>query len=223
MTINKRKALCYLDSCLVPPGDKIWRASGWASEGRAADRSGKAKEADVEKEQRVWLPDPPGEDGAAAPGAPGPSICTHENTAGVHILKLFSTKHKSISWLLQCAFYACRCVDHRCAHSRCESVLITDACMSVITGNGFACEHLPCLSAEEHILLFSEHLQRIRDLEDKTEIQRRQIKDLEEKVGHGWMCFCFLKRELCWWVKEQEREFKGYMVEMLCTTSWQNM
>lgn len=25
--------------------------------------------------------------------------------------------------------------------------------------------------------------QRIRDLEDKTEIQRRQIKDLEEKVG----------------------------------------
>lgn len=31
---------------------------------------------------------------------------------------------------------------------------------------------------------FSEYLQRIRDLEDKTEIQRRQIKDLEEKVGH---------------------------------------
>lgn len=30
----------------------------------------------------------------------------------------------------------------------------------------------------------STYLQRIRDLEDKTEIQRRQIKDLEEKVGN---------------------------------------
>lgn len=30
----------------------------------------------------------------------------------------------------------------------------------------------------------SEYLQRIRDLEDKTEIQRRQIKDLEEKVAY---------------------------------------
>lgn len=79
MKMNKRKALWYLDACLVPPGDKIRRASGWASEGRVANRSGKAEEADVEKEQRVRLPDPPGEDGTAAPGAPGPSICTHEN------------------------------------------------------------------------------------------------------------------------------------------------
>lgn len=44
-----------------------------------------------------------------------------------------------------------------------------------------------CLSSEKHIVhrFLSEYLQRIRDLEDKTEIQRRQIKDLEEKVG--WM------------------------------------
>lgn len=84
---------------------------------------------------------------------------------------------------------ACRYMDLRCAYSWCESVLLTDACVSVITGNRFACEHLPCLSAEKHILLFPEHLQRIRDLEDKTEIQRRQIKDLEEKVGHGWMFY----------------------------------
>lgn len=43
-----------------------------------------------------------------------------------------------------------------------------------------------CLTADKHIpyLFLSEYLQRIRDLEDKTEIQRRQIKDLEEKVGH---------------------------------------
>ena len=41
-----------------------------------------------------------------------------------------------------------------------------------------------CLSWRKHISIYflSEYLQRIRDLEDKTEIQRRQIKDLEEKV-----------------------------------------
>ncbi len=43
-----------------------------------------------------------------------------------------------------------------------------------------------CLCAKKHISshFLSEYLQRIRDLEDKTEIQRRQIKDLEEKVSH---------------------------------------
>jgi len=30
---------------------------------------------------------------------------------------------------------------------------------------------------------FFSNFQRIRDLEDKTDIQKRQIKDLEEKVG----------------------------------------
>lgn len=30
---------------------------------------------------------------------------------------------------------------------------------------------------------FFSDFQRIRDLEDKTDIQKRQIKDLEEKVG----------------------------------------
>lgn len=32
-------------------------------------------------------------------------------------------------------------------------------------------------------MLFFSFLQRIRDLEDKTDIQKRQIKDLEEKVN----------------------------------------
>lgn len=38
----------------------------------------------------------------------------------------------------------------------------------------------PLYGKKHTLFLF---LQRIRDLEDKTEIQRRQIKDLEEKVG----------------------------------------
>lgn len=54
-------------------GDKLRRASGRAPEGRAADGRGEAEEADAEEEPRVRLPDPPGEDGAAAPGAPGTS------------------------------------------------------------------------------------------------------------------------------------------------------
>lgn len=56
---------------MYPPGDKVRRASGRAAEGRAADGRGEAQEADAEEESRVRLPDPPGEDGAAAPGAPG--------------------------------------------------------------------------------------------------------------------------------------------------------
>lgn len=53
------------------PGDKVRRASGWASEGRAADGGGEAEEADAEEESRVRLPDPPGEDGTSAPGPSG--------------------------------------------------------------------------------------------------------------------------------------------------------
>lgn len=44
------------------------------------------------------------------------------------------------------------------------------------------------------LFFFSEYLQRIRDLEDKTEIQRRQIKDLEEKVGHV-LCLSVKKKK----------------------------
>lgn len=55
----------------LPSGDKIWRTSGWAAEGWAADGGGEAEEADAEEESRVRLPDPPGEDGTAAPGSPG--------------------------------------------------------------------------------------------------------------------------------------------------------
>lgn len=40
-------------------------------------------------------------------------------------------------------------------------------------------------------------MQRIRDLEDKTEIQRRQIKDLEEKVH----CVFSVKKTLLMKVK----------------------
>lgn len=52
-------------------GDQIWRAFGWAAEGRAAHGGGETEKADAEEESRVRLPDPAGEDGAAAPGAPG--------------------------------------------------------------------------------------------------------------------------------------------------------
>lgn len=34
-----------------------------------------------------------------------------------------------------------------------------------------------------NLVAFFSNFQRIRDLEDKTDIQKRQIKDLEEKVG----------------------------------------
>lgn len=51
---------------------------------------------------------------------------------------------------------------------------------SIVNGIRF---NLPLCRETLHRFL-SEYLQRIRDLEDKTEIQRRQIKDLEEKVGH---------------------------------------
>lgn len=104
-----------------PSGDKIWRTSGWAAEGWAADGGGEAEEADAEEESRVRLPDPPGEDGTAAPGSPGNPCKMHP---AAHSASLYGKKHT--------------------------------------------------------LFLF---LQRIRDLEDKTEIQRRQIKDLEEKVG----------------------------------------
>lgn len=57
-----------------PPGDKVWRASERAAEGRAAVGGGEAEEADAEEESRVRLPDSPGEDGAAAPGASGRSL-----------------------------------------------------------------------------------------------------------------------------------------------------
>uniref|UniRef100_A0A8C6PD86 Janus kinase and microtubule interacting protein 2 n=1 Tax=Nothobranchius furzeri TaxID=105023 RepID=A0A8C6PD86_NOTFU len=40
-----------------------------------------------------------------------------------------------------------------------------------------------CQILQERMELLHQAHQRIRDLEDKTEIQRRQIKDLEEKVG----------------------------------------
>lgn len=67
------------DTCLLRPGDQVRRAPGRASEGRAAHGRGEAEEADAEEEPRVRLPDPPGEDGAAAPGPPGlpppPSVC----------------------------------------------------------------------------------------------------------------------------------------------------
>lgn len=59
------------DARFAPAGDKVRRASGRASEGRAADSGGEAEEADAEEKSRVRLPDPPGEDGAAAPGTPG--------------------------------------------------------------------------------------------------------------------------------------------------------
>lgn len=62
------------DAYFLPPGDKVRWASGWTSEGRAADGSGETEEADAEEEPRVRLPDPPGEDGAAAPGSPGLSM-----------------------------------------------------------------------------------------------------------------------------------------------------
>ena len=39
---------------------------------------------------------------------------------------------------------------------------------------------------------FFSNFQRIRDLEDKTDIQKRQIKDLEEKVG-----FVLLLKQAC--------------------------
>uniref|UniRef100_A0A7N8XTW9 Janus kinase and microtubule interacting protein 2 n=1 Tax=Mastacembelus armatus TaxID=205130 RepID=A0A7N8XTW9_9TELE len=42
-----------------------------------------------------------------------------------------------------------------------------------------------CQILQERMELLHQAHQRIRDLEDKTEIQRRQIKDLEEKVGHA--------------------------------------
>ncbi|KAJ3589854.1 hypothetical protein NHX12_010695 [Muraenolepis orangiensis] len=44
-----------------------------------------------------------------------------------------------------------------------------------------------CQILQERMELLHQAHQRIRDLEDKTDIQRRQIKDLEEKVlwGHG--------------------------------------
>ncbi|GAA6084945.1 janus kinase and microtubule-interacting protein 2 isoform X1, partial [Tachysurus ichikawai] len=39
-----------------------------------------------------------------------------------------------------------------------------------------------CQVLQERMELLHQAHQRIRDLEDKTDIQRRQIKDLEEKV-----------------------------------------
>lgn len=86
---NSITASTFSDSCLLPPGDKVRRASGWASEGRAADGGGEAEEADAEEEPRVRLPDPPGEDGTAAPGAPGTSTSVPmKNTRRVRTLKL---------------------------------------------------------------------------------------------------------------------------------------
>lgn len=39
---------------------------------------------------------------------------------------------------------------------------------------------------------FPHFMQRIRDLEDKTDIQKRQIKDLEEKVCIKLLCYNLL-------------------------------
>lgn len=141
-------------ACFLPAGDKIWWASGWASERWAADSSGEAEEADAKEESRVRLPDPPGEDGTAASGAPGPSM--------IVIVKL--CEHRFV------------CVWETSLGWRDLTSLFQRWMKSVII----------CISTKNlsihHFL--SECLQRIRDLEDKTEIQRRQIKDLEEKVGH---------------------------------------
>lgn len=60
-----------LGNAFFPSGDKIWWTSGWDAEGWAPLIGGEAEEADVEEESRVWLPDPPGEDGTASPGPPG--------------------------------------------------------------------------------------------------------------------------------------------------------
>ncbi|KAJ6668001.1 hypothetical protein lerEdw1_016322 [Lerista edwardsae] len=46
-----------------------------------------------------------------------------------------------------------------------------------------------CQILQERMELLQQAHQRIRDLEDKTDIQKRQIKDLEEKVG----CFAYFK------------------------------
>lgn len=150
------------DACLLPPGDKVRRASGWASEGRAADGSGEAEEADAEEESRVRLPDPPGEDGTAAPGAPGPIMSVPVVDVCVCVCLIIELYVWNLTWL--------------------ERI---DPSPSKLVSKAFA--WAACLHRDTFLTIFlSEHLQRIRDLEDKTEIQRRQIKDLEEKVGHVW-------------------------------------
>lgn len=65
----------------------------------------------------------------------------------------------------QTYYYYYYCYDYICTDDRCKHDVI-------------------CLSMFLLTVSSLNILQRIRDLEDKTEIQRRQIKDLEEKVGH---------------------------------------
>ncbi|XP_060692665.1 janus kinase and microtubule-interacting protein 2-like isoform X1 [Hemiscyllium ocellatum] len=46
-----------------------------------------------------------------------------------------------------------------------------------------------CQILQERMELLQQAHQRIRDLEDKTDVQKRQIKDLEEKGTGWWKCF----------------------------------
>lgn len=56
-------------------------------------------------------------------------------------------------------------------------------CLSYNTGSNITQQSLWRESYVHVVCALVVCVQRIRDLEDKTEIQRRQIKDLEEKVG----------------------------------------